>query len=90
LEKEVKIGQQVVFVMDDGKTERPAIITNVFSQESGCANLMVFIDGSNDSGVTVYTEGKCYALPMWATSVSKADPCPATGAYPARTWHWPV
>jgi hypothetical protein len=89
LDKEVKIGQQVHFVNAEGK-ERPAIIVNVFSQESGCANLLVFADGSNDKAMTVYDgKGDCYCMPVWATSVSKADPCPATSTYPTRTWHWP-
>jgi hypothetical protein len=87
LDKEVKIGQQVHFVMDDGK-ERPAIVVNVFSQESGCSNLLVFADGSNDNCTTMYAGGHCYCIPMWETSVSKAGPSEC-GTYPARTWHWP-
>jgi len=88
MSNEVKIGQQVYFVNAEGN-ERPAIIVNVFSQESGCANLLVFVDGSNDKAMTVYDgKGDCYCASIWATSVNKAERCATTGTYPTRTWHW--
>lgn len=69
-------GRIVHYVLPDGG-HRPAVIVRVWSKETGCANMLVFTDGTNDAGfnrgVDVY----------WATSVRRSD------AKEPGTWHWP-
>ena len=57
---------------------RPAIIVQVWDQSSGCCNLQVFTDGSNDSQPTGL---------YWATSRLFAEPQDGEKA-PPGTWHW--
>jgi len=69
-------GRIVHVVMYDVSEHRPAVIVRVWNQETGCCNLQVFTDGSNDgidhkSGI------------FWATSYIY-DP---TGNK-SSTWHW--
>ena len=61
----------------------PAVIVRVFSQDSGCSNLKVLLDGNDD---------------YWATSrlLDKPDvdakrysPHPGHPGYQGGTWHWP-
>ncbi len=57
----------------------PAMVLRVWSQESGCSNLKVMLDGSDE---------------YWATSVNFAAGTPGplgasdVGVYPPGTWHW--
>lgn len=71
-------GRIVHYVLEDGPNKgehRPAIIVKVWSQENGCSNLQVFIDGSNDS---VPYSGSV----VWKTSrIFDPDHKPST-------WHW--
>lgn len=80
------IGRIVHYVLDDG-TIRPAIIVAVWSPESGCSNLQVFVDGTNDhatdmkrTGVTAEEAMRGFA---WRTSRACSD-----GPKPGY-WHWP-
>lgn len=77
------IGRIVIYTLPKGfrpgKTERPAIITQVWSQidpsrnvQTGLVNAAVVLDGTNDEG-----------LPAHAYSVA----FDATGT--AGTWRWP-
>jgi hypothetical protein len=86
-------GRIVHFVMPDGE-HRPAIVTKVWDREnqSGCSNLNVFTDYTNDWG---WNDAEQKALTdagikpeevkhghFWATSrMYSADPLPGT-------WHW--
>jgi hypothetical protein len=73
-------GRIVHYVLTDGDSEgqcRPAIILKVWDREgeTGCCNVLVFTDASNDGGP--YRSGL-----FWATSRSyDADKKPGT-------WHW--
>jgi len=78
-------GRVVHYVLPDGPhagEHRPAIVVKVWRQgdgsppSNGYSNLMVFLDGSNDTPTGV-------AHPMlWATSIEfSEEPRP-------RTWHW--
>ncbi len=71
-------GRIVHYVMTDGRgagLHRPAIIVHVWDKATGCVQLQVFTDGSNDG------PEHAHGL-LWATSVSHSeDPMP-------RTWHW--
>ncbi len=73
------VGRMVHFVIPE-KTRnagehRAAIVVRVFDQNSGSANLHVFLDGSNDEAVV--PQGNA-----WVTSVPYSEePEP-------RTWHW--
>lgn len=40
-------GRMVHYVMNN-KVHRPAVIVQVWNVETGCSNLRVFVDGSND------------------------------------------
>lgn len=67
---------------------RPAIVLGVCGHTSGCSNLTVFMDWSNDGNFMEYEhQGVLQKSPMpciWATSVSYSQ-----GLEP-RTWHWPT
>lgn len=58
-------------------TDVPAIVVAVWDKESGCANLQVFMDGTNSTGDV--TASNMY----WATS-RKFSEAPTPGC-----WHWP-
>lgn len=94
MEQKLSTGRIVHFVLGDG-TVRPAIVTQAWSET--CANLRVFLDGSNDTDnprriteTCEFADGTKYANPVcdkdgWATSVSfdgNESPRP-------RSWHWP-
>lgn len=70
-------GRIVHYVLPDGRNpgeHRPAIVVKVWPSSNGSANLMVFVDGTND-----YAD---YSGAVWATSVPfSEEPQP-------RTWHW--
>lgn len=67
------------FVMPNGQ-HRPAVVVQVWNKDTGCSNLQVFTDGTNDGPVFGDGNGLCNAY--WATSVLYSeDPQP-------RTWHW--
>jgi len=80
------IGRLVHYSLADG-TIRPAILVDVWSPETGCSNLQVFVDGANDldneykkTGVTPEEAARGLA---WRTSRQRSDePKP-------NHWHWP-
>jgi hypothetical protein len=73
---EGRIVHVVMTETEQGIKHRPAIIVKVWNQETGCCNLQVFPDGSND--------GPSYGAGIfWATSYVY-DP---NGDKPC-TWHW--
>lgn len=65
-------GRIVHFVLPNGE-HRPAIIVRVWSKETGCVNLQVFTDSTNDGLDPV----------EWRTSVS-----PSQDGKEPYTWHW--
>jgi hypothetical protein len=68
-------GRIVHYVLPGGPNageSRPAVIVKVWDKDSGCVNLIVFPDGSND--------GPDFS--SWVTSVLYSE------AHEARTWHW--
>lgn len=70
-------GRIVRYVLPDGPSAgqiRPAIVVRVWDQGNGCANLHVFLDGSNDEGANA-----------WQTSCV-FDP----EERKPGTWHWPT
>lgn len=71
-------GRMVHYVMETGNygSHRPAIIVRVWSQDNGCSNLQVFIDGTNDGG----EDGIAH---LWKTSRAFDDQEKKPG-----TWHW--
>jgi len=69
-------GRIVHYVMPSGE-HRPAIIVRAGDSEDGCANLVVFLDGTND----LETGGEP-RLTEWQTSVLQAEEALA------GTWHW--
>lgn len=75
-------GRMVHFVLDNGNSpapHRPAIIVQVWNQDTGCANLIVLVDGRND-----YSELRSEGVQttIWKTSILYSD-----GKEPG-TWHW--
>lgn len=68
-------GRLVHYVMVDGQI-RPAIVVRVWDRVTGCCNLQVFVDGSNDG-----YDWKTGTL--WATSI------PYDEGLAPQTWHWP-
>lgn len=54
---------------------RPAMVVKVWNQDTGCSNLMVFFDGTND-GIN------SALVPVWHTSILYSEE-PKPG-----TWHW--
>jgi hypothetical protein len=66
---------------------RPATIVRTWDKESGCSNLIVFLDGSNDGHkYKVEHMGVAhdeYRHTYWATSRMYSE-----GGEPG-TWHWP-
>lgn len=76
MEQKITMGR-IVFYTDHVGVPRPAIVVRVWSPDTGCVNLQVFKDGSNDPGDP-------NSLAYWATSVLPA-------LYPSPgCWHWPV
>jgi len=65
---------RIVHVKINGQC-RPAIIQRVWDKETGCSNLCVFPDGSND------LPGESNPLTLWKTSVTFGDA--------EWNWHWP-
>ena len=82
-QEEPSIGRIVHAVIADKHGEpivRPAIVVYVWDKASGCCNLQVFIDGSNDVSA-IGPHGP--AATLWKTSVLHSEE-PQLG-----TWHWP-
>lgn len=80
-------GRIVHYVLPESKRfgkgqHRPAIIVNAHGRElvDGKANLIVFLDGTNDFDLDV---NGVPALIMWADSANYSDD------YESGTWHWP-
>lgn len=79
-------GRIVHYVLSNGQ-HRPAIVVRDWSNPAlpgsdGRVNLMVFVDGTNDSGAV---SGKaCEQGLFWATS-AHYDPAGTEH----HTWHWP-
>ncbi len=74
-EQDLIEGRIVHYVMPDGQ-HRPAVVVQVWNKDTGCSNLQVFTDGSNDG--PDYRKGL-----FWATSVIYSE-----NKEPS-TWHWP-
>lgn len=75
-------GRIVHYVLPDGVSKgehRPAIIVKVWNQETGCCNLSVFQDWSNDKAAPT---GDGASGVFWATSRLYSET-----AEPG-TWHW--
>jgi hypothetical protein len=81
---QLTIGGTVRYVMPDGETERPAIITQVWNRldhasHPGMCNMTVFPDGLNDGRI-----GRQFGFPAV---------CLGSVGYSAEklpnTWHWP-
>ncbi|MEC0241989.1 hypothetical protein P4H66_19485 [Paenibacillus dokdonensis] len=80
-------GRMVHYVLPESRVfgkgqHRPAIIVNAHGGklEGGRANLIVFLDCTNDFDLDV---NGVPALIMWANSVSYSDD------HESGTWHWP-
>lgn len=79
--QKISVGRIVHFVNEHG-SHRPAIAVQVWDKQTGCSNLQVFVDGSNDAKENLTREQLDRGL-VWATSVLYSEePKP-------RTWHWP-
>jgi hypothetical protein len=76
---QVFMGQLVLFTLQDGKTERPAIVVRVV-EDNSIVNLQVFVDGTNDMDILAQSTSENI---LWQTSV----PFSATPA--KRTWRFP-
>jgi hypothetical protein len=77
----LSVGRIVHFVTENGE-HRPAIVVQVWNKESGCCNMQVFLDGTNDAKENFSREQLDRGL-AWVTSVMYSEePKP-------RTWHWP-
>lgn len=79
-------GRIVHFVLPDGQ-HRPAIVVRVWNQDNGCANLLVFTDGTNDRDFNraewyLNTKPIVVGAVVWATSIIHSEE-PKPG-----TWHW--
>lgn len=72
-------GRIVHYVLPDGPfagEHRPAIVVKVWDKETGCCNLQVLTDGTNDG--ELYKSGL-----YWATSRLYSE------GHEGFTWHWP-
>jgi hypothetical protein len=81
---QVTIGRVVHYVMPDGTTERPAIITQVWNQLDnaagpGMSNITVFPDGLNDGRISPQFSNGTVCLGSVSYSQDKLP----------NTWHWP-
>lgn len=79
--EEVTVGRTVHYVLTDGQ-HRPATVVRTFPGYDG-VNLVVLLDGTNDSTVAIAHGFQAGALTGWATSVKYSE-----GKEPF-TWHWP-
>jgi len=76
-------GRIVHFVTESGK-HRPAIVVQVWSKDTGCSNLQVFLDGTNDRADKFSLEQMNQGT-SWKTSVTYSEePKPNTWHYPER------
>ncbi len=75
-------GRIVRYVLANG-AHRPGIVVRDWKQDNGLVNLVVFLDGSNDSGATANPNPNS-PLMIWATSAHFS----AEGKE-LHTWHWP-
>jgi hypothetical protein len=86
-EQKVTVGRIVHFVMPDGKTHRPAIVTHDWG---GCVQLQVFLDGTNEEcyrkeyGEFCPSKAEQERGIAWRTSVHQDETEKGD-----RTWHWP-
>ncbi|MCL4553681.1 MAG: hypothetical protein M1565_00845 [Actinobacteria bacterium] len=80
-------GRIVHYVLEDGPNaghDRAAMIVKVWNRETGCCNLLVFLDGTNDGHKIEYQAGGTIAPLLWKTSRLYSAEEGARG-----TWHWP-
>jgi hypothetical protein len=77
---QVFMGQLVLYTLNDGKTERPAIVVRVVTDNT-VVNLQVFTDGTNDAGILDQSQSENV---LWQTSV------PYSETQEARTWRFPT
>jgi hypothetical protein len=75
-------GRVVHYVIAEGQ-HRAALVVRVWNKETGCSNLQVFVDGTNDSTFRVPASSQISGM-MWKTSVSYDDKTKKVG-----TWHYP-
>jgi len=77
-------GRIVHYVMPDGE-HRPAIIVKAWDKEQSghdaCANLVVFLDGTNDREVANVSDDP--QLTEWQTCKACSE------SMEPGTWHWP-
>lgn len=77
-------GRIVHFVTETGK-HRPAVVVQVWNKETGCCNLQVLLDGTNDARDNFTREQMDRGM-AWVTSVVHDD---NENLKPPRTWHFP-
>jgi hypothetical protein len=89
--QKISTGRLVLFAFEKnggGIEERPARVVRVW--EEGKVNLVVDVDGSNDSGLILPQErsqsGERTTLAVWRTSVM---PAVDQDKPQANTWRWP-
>jgi len=85
------IGDIVRYVMHDGVTERPLLVTAFYERQLGAERLMfisgqVFVDGSNDDGPAVRGPAAMSTLQDYVQDVPYDDG--GNDGFAARTWHW--
>ena len=73
-------GRMVHYVLSNGE-HRPGIIVKVWSKSSGCSNLQVFVDNTNDAPAFIPPIAQVTGV-YWVTSANYSEePTP-------RTWHF--
>jgi hypothetical protein len=77
---QINLGQDVLYTLHDGLTDRPGKVVRVVDADAGVVNLQVFVDGSND--VDLIGQNTSENI-LWQTSV------PYSAAQAARTWRFP-
>ncbi len=81
----LSVGRVVHFLPNDGRNPgecRAATIVKVWNPPTGCSNLAVLYDGTNDLPDALASE-QTQVSPRWRTSVNfDAEGKP-------YTWHWP-
>jgi hypothetical protein len=75
----VTVGRTVLYRLAEDVV-RPAVIVQVWSEENGCSNLQVFIDGTNDAKYVGHHE--VVSGLHWATSRTCGDG--------VGEWQWPT
>lgn len=95
-EQRLSPGRIVHSRMPDGSC-RPCIVVRVWSPDT--FNGVIFLDGSNDSGVTVANVNPlarktgdalgAYTLTAWVTSAKHQEEIEPLPLASGTTWHWP-